>query len=392
MRAHRAVPPHWAGDSAVLVRYIKGRTPEESITLPSKAVRLLERWLEYAELARSHCPPQLRNGLWLWLAYTSRRAGDEGLGPWRYGRPCKSTIVDWSRDAGVVDAHGAPVVMHRHRIRTTFESHRDRSSWISSRRSTIDPNHTPGVEGDHYLSAMTEAQQNALEDIVEQAQGDLLRRGQPPMVLSDEQVADLARQFPQLVSELELDDRAIAELVGGQRDVFVASCADPTAGVHGPKGKPCPARPWVCLLCPLALFTPRHAANLLRMKAFFARQWQQMPATQFMAAFGHYAQRIEDVLIKYDPTQLAAAATQVTDTDAEIPLERLKIKVAELKERLAQRDETVAELTAFKELGVSRLAAQHDEIVRLREQVATLGNVRRLPAARPGTAPYGSCS
>ncbi|MFJ4689377.1 hypothetical protein [Streptomyces sp. NPDC088789] len=57
-----------------------------------------------------------------------------------------------------------------------------------------------------------------------------------------------------------------------------------------------------------------------------------------------------------------------------------------------QRDETVAELTAFKELAVSRLAAQHDEIVRLREQAAALGNVRRLPATRPGTAPYGSCS
>lgn len=122
------------------------------------------------------------------------------------------------------------------------------------------------------------------------------------------------------VFPLELDDRAIAELVGGQRDVFVASCIDPTAGMHGPKGKPCPARPWVCLLCPLALFTPRHAANLLRMKAFFARQWQQMPAAQFMAVFGHYAQRIEEVLVKYDPTQLAAAAAHVTDTDAEIPL------------------------------------------------------------------------
>ncbi|MFC7908245.1 hypothetical protein [Streptomyces nigra] len=310
----------WAGDAAVLVRFVKGRTSEESITLPSKAVRVLERWLDYADLARSHCPPQLRSRLWLWIAYTSRRAGDEGLGPWRYGRPYKSTMVDWSRDAGVVDANGAPVVVHRHRIRTTFESHRDRSSWIGSRRSTIDPNHTPAVEGDHYLSAMTEAQKSALEDIVEQAQGDLLRRGQPPMVLSDAQVADLARQFPQLVSELELDDRAIAELVGGQRDVFVASCIDPTAGVHGPKGKPCPARPWVCLLCPLALFTPRHAANLLRMKAFFARQWQQMPAAQFMAVFGHYAQRIEEVLVKYDPTQLAAAAAHVTDTDAEIPL------------------------------------------------------------------------
>ncbi|MBJ6631011.1 hypothetical protein [Streptomyces sp. I5] len=45
-----------------------------------------------------------------------------------------------------------------------------------------------------------------------------------------------------------------------------------------------------------------------------------MPAAQFMAVFGHYAQRIEEVLVKYDPTQLAAAAAHVTDTDAEIPL------------------------------------------------------------------------
>ncbi|MEU9267323.1 hypothetical protein AB0E04_17990 [Streptomyces sp. NPDC048251] len=51
-------------------------------------------------------------------------------------------------------------------------------------------------------------------------------------------------------------------------------------------------------------------------------------------------------------------------------IERLKAKVAELKERLAQRDETVVELTTFKELAVSRLAAQHDEIVRLWEQAA----------------------
>ncbi|MET9565760.1 hypothetical protein [Streptomyces tauricus] len=73
-------------------------------------------------------------------------------------------------------------------------------------------------------------------------------------------------------------------------------------------------------------------------------------------------------------------------------IERLKTKVAELKERLAQRDETVADLTTFKELAVSRLAAQHDEIARLREQAAALGNVRGLPAPRPATAPYGSCS
>ena len=71
--------------------------------------------------------------------------------------------------------------------------------------------------------------------------------------------------------------------------MFTAACADQLSGLHGPKGKPCPARPWVCLLCPLAVFAPRHAANLLRLKAFFSRQWRQMPAAQFMAVFGPYA-------------------------------------------------------------------------------------------------------
>ncbi|MEU2785665.1 MULTISPECIES: hypothetical protein [unclassified Streptomyces] len=73
-------------------------------------------------------------------------------------------------------------------------------------------------------------------------------------------------------------------------------------------------------------------------------------------------------------------------------IERLKAQVDELKDRVAKRDEALAELTAFKTAAISQLAAQHDEITRLREQAATLGNVRRLPAARGGTAPYGWCS
>ncbi|MBT2527793.1 hypothetical protein J7E91_20800 [Streptomyces sp. ISL-99] len=73
-------------------------------------------------------------------------------------------------------------------------------------------------------------------------------------------------------------------------------------------------------------------------------------------------------------------------------IERLKAQVAELKDRVAKRDEAMAELLAFKTAAISQLTAQHDEITRLREQAAALGNVRRLPAARGGTAPYGSCS
>ncbi|MFE9010922.1 hypothetical protein ACIGZI_23810 [Streptomyces griseus] len=84
-------------------------------------------------------------------------------------------------------------------------------------------------------------------------------------------------------------------------------------------------------------------------------------------------------------------AGQIVDPRA-AQVERLNAQVNELKERLAKRDEALAELAAFKTLAISRLTAQHEEITRLREQAGAVGNVRRLPTAHSGTAPYGSCS
>ena len=68
------------------------------------------------------------------------------------------------------------------------------------------------------------------------------------------------------------------------------------------------------------MFAPRHAANLLRLKAFFSRQWQQMPAAQFMAVFGPYSQRVSQVLDRFDPALLASAAASVSGRDDELPL------------------------------------------------------------------------
>ncbi|GGZ63778.1 hypothetical protein [Streptomyces rubiginosohelvolus] len=61
-------------------------------------------------------------------------------------------------------------------------------------------------------------------------------------------------------------------------------------------------------------------------------------------------------------------------------IERLKSQNAELKLRIAKRDKENAELTAFQTLAISRLAAQHAEIERLRQQITQVGNVRSLPA------------
>lgn len=306
----------WAGDATILLDYVKGRTAGESVTLPRPAVRLLERWLEHSALMRRFAPPSLWEDLWL-------RFTPAASGCWHTGRVATTTLRNWVSHHELLGDDRQPLTIHRHRIRTTFLSLRERGAWYGSRRATVDPNHSPGVEGDHYLTVNTAAQADAVDRIIEGAQADLLRKAQPLRVLDGDQTADLAQRLPDLVADLDLDDTALGELVAGQRDVFVAACADPLAGIHGPAGKPCPARPWVCLLCPLAIFTHRHLANLLRMKAFFARQWQQMPSAHFMAVFGPYAQRVDEVVAVFaghDPQAVTRAGMLVRDRDDELPL------------------------------------------------------------------------
>jgi len=302
----------WAGDTTVLLSYLKGRTDPESLVLPRQAMRLLEQWLEHSALLRSFAAPTMRDALWLSVG----RSGTGAI----VDRAYRGALRRWVARYGITGPEGRPMKVHRARIRTTHHSMRAKPTWTGNPRATVDPNHSAAIEGDHYLTASTPAQIHAVQTIVEEAQHDMLRRADPPIVLCDEDAAILARDYPALVAGLGLDDAAIAELIGGAKDVFVAACSDQLSGLHGQKGKPCPARPWVCLLCPLAVFAPRHATNLLALKAFFSRQWRQMPSGQFMAVFGPYSQRIGEVLDHFDTTILAEAATGVGDRDDELPL------------------------------------------------------------------------
>jgi hypothetical protein len=68
---------------------------------------------------------------------------------------------------------------------------------------------------------------------------------------------------------------------------------------------------------------------------------------------------------------------------------RLKAEITALKERLAQAEGTVAQLTDFRTQALARLAAQHDEITRLRDAAGGGGRVTRL-ASRAAT--IGPCS
>ncbi len=81
---------------------------------------------------------------------------------------------------------------------------------------------------------------------------------------------------------------------------------------------------------------------------------------------------------------LRAGGTAPDPRDAQIA--RLKADNDELRRKLADRDTTIRDLEQFRTLARSRLAAQHDEISRLRRQAtpAAAGNVRSLTPRPPG--------
>ncbi|MFE9445879.1 hypothetical protein ACFYO2_44815 [Streptomyces sp. NPDC006602] len=74
----------------------------------------------------------------------------------------------------------------------------------------------------------------------------------------------------------------------------------------------------------------------------------------------------------------------------EAQIARLKAENTKLRERLAQSEQTIAELADFRGQALARLAAQHEEIIRLREAAAATTRVSRLPP--PRTTAIGTCS
>ena len=71
--------------------------------------------------------------------------------------------------------------------------------------------------------------------------------------------------------------------------------------------------------------------------------------------------------------------------DAQIT--RLKDENATLRQRLAGHSTTITTLRTFRDQTLARLAAQHDEITRLRTQNKRAANVRLLPTPAPEAEP-----
>lgn len=94
------------------------------------------------------------------------------------------------------------------------------------------------------------------------------------------------------------------------------------------------------------------------------------PYAHLRAEFGQRLQALQQAGERPDPR------------DAQIT--RLKDEITELKERLTRSAGTISELSGFRAQALARLAAQHDEIVRLRAALSSHNNIRGLPRPKRG--------
>lgn len=69
----------------------------------------------------------------------------------------------------------------------------------------------------------------------------------------------------------------------------------------------------------------------------------------------------------------------IDNDQRERQIRRLKDEIVKVRQWLAERDADIATHKQFRQRAISRLAAQHDEIVRLRNALADHDNIRNLP-------------
>jgi len=99
-----------------------------------------------------------------------------------------------------------------------------------------------------------------------------------------------------------------------------------------------------------------------------------VPRSTLYRSYPHLKAEFDDIR-----GQLRAAGQQPDPREARI--ERLKLEVEELRRRLHTKQQEVEALNDFRRTALSRITAQHDEILRLRREVNPPGSqLRSLPS------------
>ncbi|MBW4025591.1 MAG: hypothetical protein HIU92_21175 [Proteobacteria bacterium] len=250
---------------------------------------LIRRLLEITAAARRHHPSE---NLWVYC----------GAGTFGAGIRHPQVLVDaWTRRHGIVDDDGRPLRLLLSRLRKTHKA-----LWYLKTEGHVARfavGHTPEVAARHY--ADVPALRPLHEATVAAAFREAVASAITPTVLTPEQEAAWRAEPADSPNLPAGYDPAV--LLGGEQDVWLASCAGFYASPHSPAGAPCPLPFWGCLECPNAVITARKLPAILAFLDFIEDQRRALHAGDWAAKFGRAHARItSDVL----PTFAAAVVSE----------------------------------------------------------------------------------
>lgn len=221
---------------------------------------------------------------------------------------------------GLLDADGAPVQLDLRRLRKSFKS----QQYLKAAGVLADfaAGHTRQVAAAHYadIASHTEVHEQAVEDGLLQAlkvadppeapaagsPGTSDPSGLPDPVVVDDDGTVLGGEITGTTAGGP--PAQVARALGGEQDVFLASCRDFHHTPFAAAGKPCPVPMWGCLECPNAVFTTRHLPQVLAFLDFVERQREQMPVPEWQLRYGTAWDRlVHGVRAKFSNAQVRTA-------------------------------------------------------------------------------------
>jgi len=251
---------------------------------------LIRRLIEVTATARRHCPS---DNLWVSLRRSRLRSGIDH---------CQEMTDAWTRRHAIVDDDGQPLRLLLSRLRKTHKALWYRKTEGHMARFAV--GHTVEVAARHYadIPSLRPLHEAAVADAFE----EVVAAARAPTLLSLEQEADW-RAAPEHAGGIVAPD-AVASLLDGDQDVWLASCAGFYASPHGEPGAPCPQPFWGCLDCGNAVITNRKLPAILAFLAFIEAEREGLTASDWRAKFSHVHARItSQVLPAFSETVIAEA-------------------------------------------------------------------------------------
>jgi hypothetical protein len=298
------------GAGTVELRYLKRRArgaEHKSMRVRDGGIGtpggLIRRLIEVTATARHHVPSDC---LWVYHIVGGLRAGIADPG---------DQLAAWVARHGLVDDHGEPLNLQLSRLRKTHKA-----LWYArteGHMTRFAVGHSREVAARHYadLPSLRPLHEATVADAFREAVASAM-----PTILAPANEQAL-RVAPEQAAPLMTAD-AVAPLLDGEQDVWLAACAGFYQSPFAEAGSPCAQPFWGCFDCPNAVITARKLPAILAFLAFVEEQRQSLAGSDWAAKFGRvHARIIDQILPAFPQAVIAEGRRQMGDQALYLPPE-----------------------------------------------------------------------